>query len=751
MGRIVPSRLAAWLRAEFGAGAWAPSLTAGLLMGLMEVFVALSVASLLFAGDLAPFISYGLGVALATEIIALSIISLGSSVPGITGGLQDTSGVILAAMAATLFGSLGAASAEERLSTVLAGIAVATLLTGAFLWLLGFFRLGRLIRYVPYPVIGGFLAGSGWLLACGSFEVMTGLPLTLTGFWTALQPGLLALWLPGLLLALVLLVALRRVRHYLTMPVILVGAFVLFYLALLIAGLSVDEAAARGLLLAAPSSGMAGAGAVTVAWRPLTPALLGAAHWPAILSQWGNILIVLVLTVVSLLLNASGTELAIRQDIELNRELRVAGAANLLCGLGGGAVGFHALSLSTLGPRIGSRGRLPGLVAASLLAAVALGGAPLLALAPRPVVGGLLLFLGLDFLMEWVFTGWSKLSKVDYAIVLLILAVIAATDFLTGVGAGLLAMLFLFVVSYSRINVVHHALSGAEMRSNVQRNPDSRRRLRELGRHIHILELRGFIFFGTADRLLEQVRSRILDPKLPELRFVVCDFRRVTGLDSSAVFSFRRCQQLAEARQITLVLTHLTAGMRRQFEVGGLLASEPALRFFPDLDRGLEWCEDTLLGQAVPPPKEAPLTLQAELVEGGLDAGHCARLTEYLEQLEVGAGQYLIRQGEQEGDLYLIERGRVSIYQELQDGNRLRLRTLGAGAIIGELGLYLRAGRTASAIADSVAIVHRLTPAALARMSDEEPALAAAFHALMARILAERLVTKEHSIEALLR
>ncbi len=751
MGRTVPARLAAWLRVEFGSGAWMPSLTTGLLIGLVEVFFALSVASLLFAGDLAPYLSYGLGIALATQIIVLTVISLGSSVPGVTGSLQDTSGVILAAMAAALFGSLGTASAEERLATVLVGIAVATLLAGAFLWMLGAFRLGRLVRYIPYPVIGGFLAGSGWLLVGGSFAVMTGLPLTVSGLQAALQPGQLALWLPGLLLALALLVALRRVRHFLTMPAILVGAFVLFYLVLLIVGLSVDEAAARGLLLATPSSGPAGAGAVQVAWQPLTPALLAAANLSAILGQWGNVLIVLVLTVVSLLLNASGTELAIHRDIDLNRELRVAGAANLLSGLGGGAVGFHALSLSTLGPRIGSRGRLPSLVAALLLAAVVLGGAPLLALAPRPVVGGLLLFLGLDFLVEWVFTGWSRLSKVDYAIVLLILAVIATTNFLMGVGAGLAAMLLLFVVSYSRISVVHHTLSGAEMRSNVQRNLSCRRRLQELGPQIHILELRGFIFFGTADRLLEQVRSRIAAPALPQVRFVVLDFRRVTGLDSSAIFSFRRCRQLAEARQITLVLTHLTAGMRRQFEVGGLLASEPALRFFPNLDLGLEWCEETLLEHAGASLKDAPLTLPAQLAQGGLDAAGSARLIGYLEQIEVGDGEHLVRQGAAEGDLYLIERGKVSIYREFQDGSRLRLRTLGPGTAIGELGLYLRAGRTASVITDAPTIAHRLTPAALARMRDEEPALAAAFHELMARMIAERLVTMDHAIDALLR
>jgi len=312
-------------------------------------------------------------------------------------------------------------------------------------------------------------------------------------------------------------------------------------------------------------------------------------------------------------------------------------------------------------------------------------------------------------------------------------------------------MLLLFVVSYSRISVVHHTLTGAEMQSNVERRPGQRRLLRELGPQIHVLELRGFIFFGTADRLLEQIRSRVAATDLPQVRFVVLDFHRVTRIDSSAVLSLRRCRQMAEARQITLVLTHLTTGIRRQFEVGGLPAGDPAVRFFPDLDRGLEWCEETLLEQAEVSPEEASLTLPAQLAEGGLDAAQGARLIGYLEKVEAAEGEYLVRQGGEEGDLYLIEHGQVSVYRDCEGGVRLRLATLGPGTAIGELGLYLRTGRTASVVADSPTTAYRLTRVALARMKDEQPALAAAFHELIARMLAERLVSKDLSLEALLR
>jgi len=254
--------------------------------------------------------------------------------------------------------------------------------------------------------------------------------------------------------------------------------------------------------------------------------------------------------------------------VDLNHELRAAGLANLLSGLGGGMVGYHALSLSTLSHRIGARGRLPGLIAGALALVMLFAGSALFAFFPKPILGGLLIFLGLDFLVEWVVVAWHKLSPAEYAVVLLILVVIAATNFLIGVGVGLAAMIVLFVLSYSRINVVHHALSGAEISSNVERCAYHRRVLEsDLGRHIYILELQGFLFFGTSNALLERLRARVADDEQPPVRYIVLDFRRVTGLDSSAVLSFVKGRQLAEPQGITLVLTHLSARLRRQFRV----------------------------------------------------------------------------------------------------------------------------------------------------------------------------------------
>jgi len=164
----------------------------------------------------------------------------------------------------------------------------------------------------------------------------------------------------------------------------------------------------------------------------------------------------------------------------------------------------------------------------------------------------------LSFLIEWLYDAWFKISKADYVIVLLILFVIGVRGFLDGVGTGLVIAVILFVVKYSGIDVVKQALSGANSTSNVDRPIDHRKLLREKGEGLFILRLQGYIFFGTAHNLYRRVRDRAEDPGLPNIHYVVLDFARVTGLDSSAEFCFLKMLQLADSRDIKLVFTQMT-------------------------------------------------------------------------------------------------------------------------------------------------------------------------------------------------
>jgi SulP family sulfate permease len=139
------------------------------------------------------------------------------------------------------------------------------------------------------------------------------------------------------------------------------------------------------------------------------------------------------------------------------------------------------------------------------------------------------------------------------------------------------------------------------------------------------------------------------------------------------------------------------------------------------------------------------------LADNGFAEATISRLMDFLERVEFGEGQVLICQGDEADDLYFLEMGRVSVYLEREDGSPVRLRTLETGTVVGELGLYLPSTRTASVIAEGPTTAYRLTQAAPTELRQSEPELAAAFHELVARLLSDRLVAKDRSLEASLR
>ena len=140
-------------------------------------------------------------------------------------------------------------------------------------------------------------------------------------------------------------------------------------------------------------------------------------------------------------------------------------------------------------------------------------------------------------------------------------------------------------------------LSGATYHSNVERPAHLMRRLSELGDAIHVLTLHGYLFFGTANRLVQQLRERMNDTARPRLRYVLLDFRQVHGLDSSAAASFMKLRRDAVDRDLRIVVTSVHADVSRQLARGGfLLPNDSRVIEFAEQDLGLEWCEDRLLG-----------------------------------------------------------------------------------------------------------------------------------------------------------
>jgi sulfate permease, SulP family len=363
------------------------------------------------------------------------------------------------------------------------------------------------------------------------------------------------------------------------------------------------------------------------------------------------------------------------------------------------------------------------------------------------MLASLLITFGLSFLYEWVYRAFSNFSRIEYVVILLILLVIATVGYLQGVAIGVVAAVVLFVVNYSRVSVTRHALSGAEQQSRFTRSPGQRRILIEQGGRTYILQLQGYIFFGTANKLLEQVRERIEQTDQTTLQFVILDFAKVSGLDSTAMLSFSKMKQILQDRGITILVTGSSKEILNQLQKGSFIAEDGAVTY-PDLDHGLEWVENQILKDAQQ-SMEQLLTLK-EMFQGLLpNDALLDELFNYLEKNKVNTGDYLMHQSDSPDNIYFVESGQVTAQLENTGQPPVRLETMKSGRVIGELGFYLGQTRTAAVVADEPSVIYLLSAKNLAKMEKHSPEVASYFHQLIIQLLAERTTHLIRTVAAL--
>ncbi len=730
-------------RGGFEAAELIPIILAGIVAGLITVIMSVSFATLIFADPaLSSFIPQAVALALLSAAVIAFIVSQFSSYPCTLAFPQDKIAPLLALLSAAIAAEMPGMAGTPRLYyTVIAALAISALAVGIFLFALGFFKLGALIRFIPYPVIGGFLAGTGFLLVKGAVGVMTGAKPAYATLGALFEPATLVKWAGGAVFAVALLLVSRKIKHILVMPVAIAAGAAAFYAMLFAKGISIEQAQQMGFLPGATPSG-AGLKFETIA-------ALQNADFGVVLARAGGIATILIISAVGVLLNASGLELAAKYDMDLNRELKVAGATNVIMGGISGLIGFHALSLSSLILKMGVRSRIVGFISAGMCAAMLFAGTGLLMYFPKALLGGLLFYLGLSFLTEWLYDGFRKLTRSDWIIIVIILLVVGGVGYLEGVAVGIFMCAAMFLVNYSRVKVIKHELSARFHRSNVDRPREHRHYLQEHGRKVCALKLQGFVFFGTANTLLEHVRARAVDPEWPNLSIFILDFSQVTGIDSSSVISFVKMTQFCEKRGMTLALTSMSP------KVKNLLMKEFApimgktVIEFDDLDHALEWAEDRILAEAGliepgAPPKAAPVSSIMP------NDAEIETLKKYLKRSEIEAGETLFKMGDPSDSLYIIESGRLIVQMPAPDGHEVRLRALSGGSVVGEMGLYMRKARTATVVAETKCVVYALSRDSLDKMESENPAASSDFHQFMVHLMAERLANANKAVKNLL-
>lgn len=231
---------------------------------------------------------------------------------------------------------------------------------------------------------------------------------------------------------------------------------------------------------------------------------------------------------------------------------------------------------------------------------------------------------------------------------------------------------------------------------------------------------------------------------------MVLDFRLVSNIDSSAVNSFLKLKQLSRTKQVTLVFANLNSSIRQQLQhIDYFSKVDTVCRDFPDLDHALEWCEDSILEMEEAVDMDH-LSLSQQLRESFSNKEAVPRFMNYLKHLKVPAGYYLFRKGDMSENLYLIESGKIAILLEIGDGRNIRLQTMGGGTVLGEMGLYTKEPRSATAFVEKPTSLYCLSRESFNKMQTEDPGVALSFHQFVVRLLVERIVCANEEVKALM-
>ncbi|MCJ2087961.1 SulP family inorganic anion transporter [Methylobacterium sp. E-005] len=701
-------------------------------------------SQLIFSGPLAENRTAGVAAMLPAYLLGGLVFAALKRDVVVSLSFFGAAAIVQAAIAATVAGQLHAAGVTDPdavVQVVLLVCGVTTLLTGLVFVLLGTLRASLVAQLLPYPILTGFLAGVGLLLLRSGVQIGAHIDDAVAAVLALFDPATPSPIDPGTLGRIALTLGIgtcafylpRRFPHWGTFPAIVIASFALVHLGLSAQGLDTAAAQAAGWLidplppgplLRAPAIGRLPA---------FDPALL-LPVLPKIATEILVAVIIQILYVVSV-------ELDLRRTFDIDRVFVASGWMNVLGSLFGSPVmGFDRTSTLYL-HNIGGGQWLGRWLTLAVMAALLACGASALGLLPRPLAGGALIAIALGHLVN-LSRAHRTLLPWEVAVAASVCAATALFGATAGFLTGILMAMLIFAVQYAQIPTIRRALSGAERRSSIIRDPDTAARLRAAGTRTRIYTLQGFLFFLNGQAIYRRVAA-----EAGTLRVLILDVRDCVGLDSSALVAFRKIGQLAEARGFDVLLAHPGPTMLRQFTRNGLTTG-PRIRVRPTLDEALRDAEATLLSEAGIAGSGAAAPFARHLSEQLGCTIEPGDLAPYVTVRALEAGAVLMRQGEPADALYFLEQGVVSVEITVPGRPHLRLRTTTAGTVIGEVALAQGGERTATAIAESPCRVAGIDRDGLARMERERPGLALHVQRFLILELAGKLTDTNRLLEA---
>ncbi|CAP60134.1 uncharacterized protein PODANS_1_4500 [Podospora anserina S mat+] len=577
-------RHALWKNVVVAPVACLPAVVVGLLLNiLLPGMILFPLGSPIFAN----LGSAGISIFYVSTIISQLTFSTGSIFRGGVGSELIEVVPFFHNMAATITTLVGEDKPDAVIATTITSYALSSMLTGTVFYLMGKFEFGYIVGFIPRHILIGCIGGVGWFLVATGFEVtarMDGsLNYDLETVKKLAQADTVPLWIIPLVLAIVLFWGQSKITSKFFLPLYILG------------------------LLRVSRGGISGRFTV----RTFLPVFLceppanmstefHLVDWSAIVQCVPAMFALTFFGILHVPINVPALALNVGEDhADLDHELKLHGYSNFLSGCVGSIQNYLVYANSLFFMRSGGDSRLAGYILAALTFLVMMIGPSLIGFIPIMMVGVLIFDLGFELLLEAVWQPRKKLKLLEYLTVIAIVLIMGIYDFVVGIGVGILLAFISLIVQASRVPAVRASYSGEVVGSTVRRNPTQQHYLRQVGRQINIIKLSGYLFFGTIVSVEEKIRHLITEDQFKKrpIKFLILDLWLVTGLDYSAGEVFNTISRLLNGKGIELVISGVgpERSLGRSLRAVGLGEDGIEVKFLPELNSALEYCENELL------------------------------------------------------------------------------------------------------------------------------------------------------------
>jgi len=378
------------------------------------------------------------------------------------------------------------------------------------------------------------------------------------------------------------------------------------------------------------------------------------------------------------------------------------------------------------------------MVSAAVLLLVAAVGSKFIAYMPTMLVGATIFLFAFQTLWQWMYENVRGFQPFDYAIVCIIVGTVIFVGFMSGILVGILLALLLFVMRYSMISAVHGKYTLSDYRSSVERSGASNALLDKHGSEAMVYTLRGFLFFGTANAILDTIRDDE-GVRKGNIQHILLDLKRVTGIDISALNTFVQIKRVCETNSIQLLYSGIPQDSEKSLLTMGAVStvdSHPLM--FSDSDYAVEYMEDLLLDEYTRETDQR--TIRDHLLQIFGDADKVEVLMDAMVVVECREREAVFQQGDPDRGFYILEKGSLTAFINTKMNGMRRVKKFRPGAVIGEMSSYTAERiRTATVIASEQSTLYHLSSEKLAELDSQDFRLAASIHELVARTLGGRI------------